>query len=30
VFFGDVVAAKELSGNQPLVYFNRLYRRLQK
>ncbi len=30
VFFGDVVAARELSGNWPLVYLNRLYRGLQK
>jgi flavin reductase (DIM6/NTAB) family NADH-FMN oxidoreductase RutF len=30
VFFGDVVAAREKHDNPPLVYFNRLYRGLQK
>ena len=30
VFFGDVVATKEQSNHWPLVYFNRLYRGLQK
>lgn len=30
VFFGDVVGAVERSHDRPLVYFNRLYRGLQK
>ena len=30
VFFGDVVATMEQSHHWPLVYFNRLYRELQK
>jgi flavin reductase (DIM6/NTAB) family NADH-FMN oxidoreductase RutF len=30
VFFGDVVASKEQNNHWPLVYFNRLYRGLQK
>jgi 3-hydroxy-9,10-secoandrosta-1,3,5(10)-triene-9,17-dione monooxygenase reductase component len=29
VFFGDVVAGRVYEAGRPLVYFNRLYRRLQ-
>jgi flavin reductase (DIM6/NTAB) family NADH-FMN oxidoreductase RutF len=30
VFVGEVLAARDLSGENPLIYFDRQYRKLQK